>query len=91
LIWYFSGMKIGLLSAPSNLGLRPPAPTSVLGCARLPRHYARRVCTGASLSSARKAGVYRAGRRRCDPGSLRSQVAIIEHARRLAERIDLLQ
>jgi hypothetical protein len=22
-------MKIGLLSAPSNLGLRPPAPTSV--------------------------------------------------------------
>jgi arginase len=29
-------MKIGLLSAPSNLGLRPPAPTSVPGCAKAP-------------------------------------------------------
>ena len=29
-------MMIGLLSAPSNLGLRPPAPTSVPGCAKAP-------------------------------------------------------
>ena len=29
-------MTIGLLSAPSNLGLRPPAPTSVPGCAKAP-------------------------------------------------------
>src|SRR5215475_6901382 len=29
-------MRIGLLSAPSNLGLRPPAPTSVPGCAKAP-------------------------------------------------------
>jgi arginase len=29
-------MKIGLLSAPSNLGLWPPAPTSVPGCAKAP-------------------------------------------------------
>jgi arginase len=33
-------MKVGLLSAPSNLGLRPPAPTSVPGCAKA--HEARR-------------------------------------------------
>jgi len=29
-------MTIGLLSAPSNLGLRPPVPTSVAGCAKAP-------------------------------------------------------
>jgi arginase len=45
-IWYFLGMKIGLLSAPSNLGLRPPAPTSVPGHAKAPE-------------ALREAGLYR--------------------------------
>ena len=39
-------MKIGLLSAPSILGLRPPAPTSVPGCAKAPE-------------ALREAGLYR--------------------------------
>src|SRR6266704_1439654 len=87
-------MKIGLLSAPSNLGLRPPAPTSVPGCAKAPEALReaglhRRL---AELGAAER-GVVLPGRYADDAtlGSLRNQVAIIDHARRLAERIDLLR
>jgi arginase len=87
-------MKIGLLSAPSNLGLRPPAPTSVPGCAKAPEALRepglhRRL---AELG-AEDRGVVPSGRYTDDatPGSLRNRDAIVEHARRLAERIDLLR
>jgi arginase len=87
-------MMIGLLSAPSNLGLRPPAPTSVPGCAKAPEALRdaglhRRL---AELG-AEERGVVLPGRYadHATPGSLRNQAAIIEHARRLASRIDLLR
>jgi arginase len=87
-------MKIGLLSAPSNLGLRPPAATSVPGCAKAPEALReaglhRRL---AELGSEER-GVVLSGRYADDAatGSLRNHAAIIEHARRLAERIDLLR
>jgi arginase len=87
-------MKIGLLSAPSNLGLRPPAPTSVPGCAKAPEAL-REAGLHRRLAElgAEERGVVLPGRYADDatPGSLRNQVAIIEHARRVAERIDLLR
>jgi arginase len=80
-------MKIGLPSAPSNLGLRPPAPTSVPGCAKAPEAareaglYRRLAAFGAE-----ERGVVLPGRYADDvtPGSLHNQVTIVEHARRLA-------
>jgi len=87
-------MRIGLLSAPSNLGLRPPAPTSVPGCAKAPEAL-REAGLHRRLAEfgADERGVVLPGRYADDatPGSLRNQVAIIEHARRLAGRIDLLR
>jgi len=87
-------MTIGLLSAPSNLGLRPPAPTSVPGCAKAPEAL-REAGLHRRLAEfgAGDRGVVLPGRYADDatPGSLRNQAAIIEHARRLAGRIDLLR
>ena len=87
-------MKIGLFSAPSNLGLRPPAPTSVPGCAKAPEAF-REAGLHRRLAElgAEERGVVLPGRYADDatPGSLRNQVAIVEHARRVAERIDLLR
>jgi arginase len=85
---------IALVSAPSNLGLRPPRPTSVPGCGKAPEAlreaglYARFAEAGAV-----DAGVVLPGRYADDatPGALRNQVAIIEHARRLADRIERLR
>lgn len=85
---------IALVSAPSNLGLRPPRPTSVPGCAKAPealreaglyRHFAR--------LGAVDAGVVLPGRYADDvtPGTLRNQDAIVAHARRLATRITRLR
>jgi arginase len=81
---------IALISAPSNLGLRPPQPTSVPGCAKAPEAlregglFARFAALGG-----RDAGVVLAGRYADDvaPGRLRNQDLIVEHARRLAARI----
>src|ERR1700722_11667619 len=87
-------MKIGLLSAPSNLGLRPPAPTGVPGCAKAPEAL-REAGLHRRLAElgAEEGGVVLPGRYADDatPGALRNQVAIIYHARRVAERIDLLR
>jgi arginase len=87
-------MKIGLLSAPSNLGLRPPAPTSVPGCAKAPEAL-REAGLHRRLAElgAQERGVVLPGRYADDarPGALRNHAAIIEHARRLAGRIDLLR
>jgi arginase len=84
-------MTIALLSAPSNLGLRPPAPTSVPGCAKAPEAL-REAGLHRRLAAlgAQERGVVLAGRYADDvaPGVLRNQDAIVEHARRLAGRID---
>lgn len=81
---------IALVSAPSNLGLRPPQPTSVPGCAKAPEalREAGLFARFAELG-ARDAGVVVPGRYADDValGRLRNEDLIIEHARRLARRI----
>ena len=83
-------MVIALISAPSNLGLRPPQPSSVPGCAKAPEALReaglfRRFAEFGALD----AGIVLPGRYTDDaaPGVLRNQALIIDHARRLAERI----
>ena len=81
---------IALLCAPSNLGLRPPRPTSVPGCAKAPEALREAgLFSRFARLGARDAGVVLAGRYADDlaPGRLRNQDLIIEHARRLASRI----
>ncbi len=95
---------LALISAPSNLGLRPPEPGAVPGTAKAPEAlreaglYTRLVAEGAA-----DAGVVLPGRYLSDvpagpqaggepggpggPGQVRNQVAILEHATRLAARI----
>ena len=83
-------MVIALVSAPSNLGLRPPRPGSVPGCAKAPESLREaglfRCFTG---RGALDAGVVLPGRYTDDvaPGMLRNQAQIIDHAQRLAGRI----
>ena len=82
---------IVLLSAPSNLGLRPPHPTSVPGTAKAPEALREAgLFRRFADAGARDAGVVLPGRYADDPtpGRLRNQDSIIEHARRLARRID---
>lgn len=83
---------IGLIAAPSNLGLRPPEPGAVPGTAKAPEAlreaglYHRLIANGAT-----DCGVVLPGRYRDDwvagAGRLRNQDAIIDHAHRLAERL----
>ncbi|MQA93908.1 MAG: arginase family protein [Streptosporangiales bacterium] len=79
-----------MLSAPSNLGLRPPAPGSVPGCAKAPEalREAGLFRRFAGLGAV-EAGVVLPGRYADDvrPGRLRNQEAIVDHARRLAGRL----
>jgi arginase len=81
---------IGIIAAPSNLGLRPPEPGAVPGCAKAPEAL-REAGLHANLKDVRDYGVVLPGRYRDDwvPGAerLRNQDAIIDHARRLAARI----
>ena len=86
---------MAVLAAPSNLGLRPPRPTSVPGCAKAPEAlreaglHARLIAAGAV-----DVGVVLPGRYLDDaePGSqrLRNQDAIVDHSRRLADRLGAL-
>lgn len=81
---------IALVSAPSNLGLRPPQPTSVPGCAKAPESLREAgLFTYFTERGALDAGVVLPGRYADDaaPGRLRNQAQIIEHAMRLAGRI----
>ena len=83
---------ISLLSAPSNLGLRPPEPSAVPGTGKAPEAlreaglHARLIAAGAE-----DAGVVIAGRYRdvVEPGHVRNEEALLDHARRLAGRIRL--
>jgi arginase len=84
---------IAIVSAPSNLGLRPPVAGGVPGAGKAPEAlreaglFARLMSAGA-----RDAGVVLAGRYVDDdavrpPGRVRNEDAIIDHARRLAGRV----
>jgi arginase len=83
---------IGLIAAPTNLGLRPPERSAVPGTAKAPEalreaglHH-RLIAAGAT-----DCGVVLPGRYRDDwvagAGRLRNQDAIVDHSLRLAERL----
>jgi arginase len=82
-----------VLSAPSNLGLRPPQPGSVPGCSKAPEAlreaglHARLTTRGAVESGVVLPGRYVDDG---DPTSrrVRNQDGIVDHARRLADRLD---
>ena len=85
---------IAFLSAPSGLGLRPPVPGSVPGTSKAPEAL-REAGLAARLmeNNARDAGVILPGRYVDDDatrpaGRVRNEKAMVDHARRLAERLD---
>lgn len=83
---------IAIVSAPTNLGLRPPEPGAVAGTAKAPEAlreaglHARLLAEGAT-----DAGAILPGRYVDDPNrsrhTLRNHDAIVDHARRLAARL----
>ena len=83
---------IALVAAPTNLGLRPPQPSSVPGCAKAPEAlreaglHSRLVEAGAV-----DVGVVLSGRYVDDgdpvAGRVRNQDALVDHSRRLATRL----
>ncbi len=81
---------LALISAPSNLGLRPPQDGAVPGTAKAPEAlreaglYTRLAADGAADAGAVLPGRYLAA---TQPGQVRNQDAILEHAARLAARI----
>ena len=85
---------ITLLSAPSNLGLRPPEPGSVPGAAKAPEAlreaglFARFSALGATDSGVILAGRYVDDDDVRPSGRVRNEIALIDHSRRLAARID---
>ncbi|NUR31170.1 MAG: arginase family protein, partial [Catenulispora sp.] len=83
-----------LLSAPTNLGLRPPHPTSVPGTAKAPEALREAgLFTRFAALGARDAGTVLPGRYADDatPGRLRNHDLIVDHARRLASRLTAIR
>ncbi|HZE37436.1 MAG TPA: arginase family protein [Stackebrandtia sp.] len=84
--------RIAILDAPSNLGLRPPTPTTVPGCAKAPGALRDRGLV--AQLAARDAGCLTPPRfdtGEWQPGDGVSQAAeIAEYSRRLADRIDAI-
>ena len=84
---------ISLLSAPSNLGLRPPTRGSVPGAAKAPEALREAgLFRRFELVGAQDAGVVLPGRYLDDDatrwtGHVRNEVTMVEHARRLASRL----
>ncbi|WP_396659027.1 arginase family protein [Microbacterium oxydans] len=84
---------ITLLSAPSNLGLRPPQPGAVPGAAKAPEAlreaglFSRFAAFGATDSGVVLPGRYVDDAATRPPGHVRNEVAMVDHARRLAARI----
>ncbi|MBS0023097.1 arginase family protein [Microbacterium paraoxydans] len=84
---------ITLLSAPTNLGLRPPEPGSVPGAAKAPEAlreaglYERFLARGATDSGVVLPGRYVADDAVRPPGRVRNEAAFVDHSRRLASRI----
>ena len=85
---------IALISAPSNLGLRPPQPGSVPGAAKAPEALREAgLFERFARHGARDAGVVLPGRYVDDDatratGIVRNQAQLIAHSRRLAARIE---
>ncbi|WP_025158169.1 arginase family protein [Leifsonia aquatica] len=84
---------IALVSAPTDLGLRPPRPGSVPGASKAPEAL-REAGLFARLQAlgAREAGVIVPGRYVDDDaerplGVVRNEIALVDHARRLAGRL----
>jgi len=81
---------LALISAPSNLGLRPPQPSSVPGTAKAPEALREAgLHTRLAVTGAVDAGVVLPSRYTDDvqPGRTRNQDALLDHAGRLAARI----
>ncbi|HEY3088934.1 MAG TPA: arginase family protein [Jatrophihabitantaceae bacterium] len=81
---------VTLLSAPTNLGLRPPVPTATPGCAKAPE-----VLRAAGLYQrlgAEDSGLVPCPRYVDDvrPGRIRNQDAILDYSTRLADRLGAL-
>ena len=85
--------RIALLSAPTGLGLRPPEPGGVPGAGKAPESLREAGLHRRLLESgAVDAGVELPGRYVDDdatrgPGTVRNQTALVENARRLADRL----
>jgi len=83
---------LALISAPSNLGLRPPQPGAVPGTAKAPEALREAgLHTSLAARGAADAGVVLPGRylddARAGVARSRNQEAVLDHARRLATRI----
>ncbi|MFI2104312.1 arginase family protein [Isoptericola sp. NPDC019693] len=84
---------IALLSAPTNLGLRPPAPGRLPGTWRAPEAlraaglHRRLASAGAVDAGIVEPGPYVDDDGRRPPGTIRNQAAVVDHARRLSRRI----
>ena len=89
-------LELGIVAAPSNLGLRPPVPGAVPGTAKAPEAL-REAGLHEQLGKlgAREFGVVLPERYVDDADDavprLRNQDAIIRHARALAERLDVVR
>jgi arginase len=82
-----SSSRITLVSAPTNLGLKPPEPTSVPGTAKAPEALRNAGLHRVLVEmGADDFGVVLPGRYvdRVVPGAVRNQAEIVAHARRLA-------
>ncbi|GAA4743476.1 arginase family protein [Amnibacterium soli] len=88
---------IALLSAPSNLGLRPPQPGSVPGTAKAPEAlreaglHERFGRLGVLDAGAVLPGRYVDDDATRPPGFVRNEVALVDHARRLAVRLEAVR
>ncbi|SFN28986.1 MULTISPECIES: arginase family protein [Actinomadura] len=86
-------MTLSILAAPTNLGLRPPQPTSVPGCAKAPEALREAGLHRRLLDEgAQDAGTVLAGRYvddwRAGTGRVRNEDALVDHAVRLGDRIE---
>jgi len=88
---------IALLSAPSNLGLRPPQPGSVPGTAKAPEAlreaglHERFGRLGALDAGAVLPGRYVDDDATRPKGFVRNEAALVDHARRLAARLEAMR
>ncbi|GAA0434754.1 arginase family protein [Leifsonia naganoensis] len=84
---------LALVSAPTNLGLRPPLPGSVPGASKAPEALREAgLFERLRAAGAREAGAIIPGRYVDDdatraPGRVRNEAALVEHAHRLADRV----
>lgn len=89
-------MALALLSAPTNLGLRPPEPGGVPGAGKAPEAlrdaglHRRLIARGAVDAGVVLPGRYVDDDRSRPSGRVRNQDAIVEHSRRLSGRLSAI-